>query len=78
MPLLERRCGDKSKRLQTDEAKEQITKGLQEWYNEKGIGLEQTLPFTPESNLAAEMVDRTIKERARAACRRRRGGRAVG
>lgn len=63
IPLLERLCGDKAKRLRTDGAKEYATRSLLEWYNEKGIDLEQTLPYTPESNGVAERVNRTIKER---------------
>lgn len=67
IPMLERICGDKAKRLRTDGAKEYATRNLQEWYTEKVIDLEQTLPYSPESNGVAKRVSRTIKERTRAA-----------
>lgn len=67
IPMLERICGDKAKRLRTDGAKKYATRNLQEWYTEKVIDLEQTLPYSPESNGVAKRVSRTIKERTRAA-----------
>lgn len=36
------------------------------WYGEKGIDHEVTAPYSPQSNLKAERVNRTVKGRARA------------
>lgn len=67
IPEMERRCGKKLKRIRFDGAKEFATAKLRSWYAEKGIDYEVTLPYSPQSNGKAERVNRTIKERVRAA-----------
>eukprot|EP00168_Porphyra_purpurea_P012906 TRINITY_DN3465_c0_g1_i4.p1 TRINITY_DN3465_c0_g1~~TRINITY_DN3465_c0_g1_i4.p1 ORF type:complete len:489 (-),score=103.08 TRINITY_DN3465_c0_g1_i4:3938-5206(-) len=67
IPVLERKSGKRVKRFRTDGAKEYKTKRLNEWYAQKGITHEETPPYSPERNGVAERVNRTIKERARAA-----------
>lgn len=67
IPELERRSGKKLKRIRFDGAKEFITGNLKSWYGNKGIDVEITPPYSPQSNGKAERVNRTIKERVRAA-----------
>lgn len=65
--LLERLSGRKAKRLRTDGAKEYATPELTAFYELAGIQHEPTDPYTPQSNGKAERVNRTLKERVRAA-----------
>eukprot|EP00170_Pyropia_yezoensis_P001182 contig_5326_g1186 len=65
-PILERMSGKKCQRIRTDGAKEYKSARLVEWYADKGIVHEETLLYCPESNGAAERINRRIKERARA------------
>nr|BAG74297.1 polyprotein [Neopyropia yezoensis] len=67
IPEWERRSGKRLKRIRFDGAKEFTTAKLRQWYEEKGIDYEVTLPYSPQSNGKAERVNRTIKERVRAA-----------
>eukprot|EP00170_Pyropia_yezoensis_P002220 contig_9317_g2224 len=67
IPELERRCGKKLKRIRFDGAREFVTPQLLAWYGERGIDHEVTPPYSPESNGKAERVNRTVKERLRAA-----------
>lgn len=67
IPELERRSGKKQKRIRFDGAKEFITDNLKSWYTEKGIDVEITPSYSPQSNGKAERASRTIKERVRAA-----------
>lgn len=67
IPELERRCGKKLKRIRFDCAREFVTPQLLAWYGERGINHEVTPPYSPESNGEAERVNRTVKERVRAA-----------
>ena len=67
VPMLERLCGDKAKRIRFDGAKEYITATQRKWYSDAGIDFESTPPYSSQSNGVAERANRTIKDRARAA-----------
>jgi len=67
IPMLERLCGDKAKRIRFDGAKEYVTKEMLDWYASAGIDYEVTPPYSSQSSGAAERVNRTIKEMVRSA-----------
>lgn len=67
IPELERRSGKKLQSIRFDGAKEFLTGKLRAWFQEKGIDYQKTLPYSPQSNGKAERVNRTVKERVRAA-----------
>lgn len=67
IPTQERLGGKRCQRLRTDGAREYKTSRLLEWYADKGITREETPPYNPERNAAAERFNRPIRERARAA-----------
>jgi len=67
VPMLERLCGDKARRIRFDGAKEYITATQRQWYSDAGIDIETTPPYSSQSNGVAERANRTIKDRARAA-----------
>ena len=67
IPMLERLCGDKAKRIRFDGAKEYVTKEMLDWYASAGIDYEVTPPYSSQSNGAAECFNRTVKEMVRSA-----------
>lgn len=67
IPDLERRSGRKLKKIRFDNAKEFITATMRTWYDDRGIEVQTTLPYSPQSNGKAERANRTIKDRVRAA-----------
>lgn len=63
----ENQSGLKVKRLRADGAGELIgSADMQEFFQEKGISVEPTAPYSPQSNGAAERLNRTLMERVRA------------
>ena len=67
IPMLERLCGDKAKRIRFDGAKDYVTKEMIAWYAAAGIDYEVTPPYSSQSNGAAKRINRTIKEMVRSA-----------
>jgi len=55
------------KRVRHDGAKEYLTNDLKVWYEDKGITSEMTAPYKAQQNRKAEIVNRTLMERVRAA-----------
>jgi len=46
IPMLERLCGDKAKRVRFDGAKEYVTKEMLDWYASASIDYEVTPPYS--------------------------------
>lgn len=67
LPQLERKCRTKLKRVRFDGAKEFVTRPMRASYEERGIDVETTLPHSLQSNGKAAHVNKTIKDRVRAA-----------
>ena len=66
--LLQNQCGQKVKRVRTDNGGEYINRELGSYFKEHGIMHEVTAPYTPEQNGAAERLHRTLIERVRPCC----------
>jgi len=49
-----------------DEGHEFVTNALKMWLHSKGIELQTTAPYSPSQNGAAERLNQTLVERARA------------
>eukprot|EP00775_Hariotina_reticulata_P001034 gene1034-1371_t len=54
------------KQIRTDNGTEYVNDALTAYFSSKGIIQQHTMPFSPEQNGAAERVNRTLMERARA------------
>jgi len=64
---LETLTGLKVKRVRHDGAKEDVSRDLQAWYEDKGITSEKTAPYSSRHNGKAERANRYIMERVRSA-----------
>ena len=64
--LLETQSGRRVQRLRSDRGGEYVNKALAEYASSKGILMELTAGYSPESNGAAERLNRTLIERTRA------------
>jgi transposase InsO family protein len=60
MKLLETQAG------RTDNGGEYLNKNLQEYFASKGVVHQTITPYTPEQNVAADRLNRTLEERMRA------------
>lgn len=74
LPQLERKCGVKLMKIQLDGAKEFVTHAVLSRYDEKGIEVQTTPPFSSQNNGKAERINKNIKERVRAAVSGARAG----
>jgi hypothetical protein len=64
--LLDNPSGRPVQRMQSDRGGEYVNRVLADFAARKGIVLELTAGYSPESNVAAERLNRTLIERARA------------
>jgi transposase InsO family protein len=64
--LLERQSGHKLLVVRSDNGSEYLNKQLGDYLHEKGVIHQTTARYTPESNGAAERLNRTLLERVRA------------
>ena len=64
--LLENQTGETVRAIQTDNGSEYVNAELTEYLRSKGIIHQTTVPYNPEQNGAAERLNRTLMERARA------------
>jgi len=64
--LLETQTGRKTRAIRSDNGGEYVNTTLTEFFNDKGILHQTTVPYHPEMNGAAERLNRTILDRARA------------
>ena len=64
--LLENQTGETVRAIQTDNGSEYVNAELTEYLGSKGIIHQTTVPYNPEQNGAAERLNRTLMERARA------------
>src|SRR5947209_362323 len=64
--MLETQCGRRVKAIRTDNGTEYVNKELTEFLQSRGIIHQTTVPYNPEQNGAAERLNRTLLERARA------------
>ena len=63
--MVEKETGLKVKCLRSDNGGEYIDGGFSEYYAAQGIRMEKTIPGTPQQNGVAELMNRTLNERAR-------------
>ena len=63
---LETWSGERVKTIRTDRGREYLNAELSDYLTDKGIVHQTTAPYTPEQNGAAERLNRTLLERARA------------
>ena len=64
--LLENQSGVRLQKVRTDNGSEYVNSELGTFFAQKGVVHERTVPYTPEQNGAAERLNRTLMERARA------------
>ena len=64
--LMENQSGHKCKSVRTDNGKEYVNARLSAFFRDKGIVHQKSAAYTPEQNGAAERINRTLMERARA------------
>lgn len=64
--LLETQTGRKIKAARSDNGGEYVSTGLSDYFKEKGINHQKTMPYSPQSNGKAERLNRTLMEKARA------------
>lgn len=64
---LERLSGKRARRIRHDYGGEYRSRELDDFYTAAGIRAEYSAPYTPQQNGKAERVNRTLKERVRAA-----------
>lgn len=64
---LERLSGRRARRVRHDYGGEYRSRELDDFYKAEGISAEYSAPYTPQQNGKAERVNRTLKERVRAA-----------
>ena len=62
--IVEAKFGKKIAVLRCDNGGEYLSKQQSEYYKKKGINLETTVPYTPQSNGVAERLNRTLEEKA--------------
>ena len=63
--MVETETGLKVKCLKSDNGGEYINRGFSEYCAAQGIRMEKTIPGTPQQNGVAELMNRTLNERAR-------------
>ena len=63
--MVETETSLKVKCLRLDNRGEYIDKGFSEYCAAHGIGMEKTIPTTPQQNGVAEHMNRTLNKRAR-------------
>ena len=64
--LLENQTGSRVRAIRTDNGSEYVNAELAQYLRSKGIVHQTTVPYNPEQNGAAERLNRTLMERARA------------
>ena len=64
--LLENQTGSRVRAIRTDSGSEYVNAELAQYLRSKGIVHQTTVPDNPEQNVAAERLNRTLMERARA------------
>lgn len=64
---LERKCGRSLRTIRFDGAKEFVTGPMQEWCDERGMDVQTTPSYSPQSNGKAELANKTIQEQVGAA-----------
>ena len=64
--LLETQTGNRVRAIRTDNGSEYVNTELTQYLKSKGIIHQTTVPYNPEQNGAAERLNRTLMERARA------------
>ena len=62
--LVENKCGKKIKVIRTDNGKEYVNKSFQNLYQECGIQMQHSVPYTPQLNGVTERKNRALKEMA--------------
>ena len=62
--LVENQSGHKIKILRNDNGKEYVNKNLHHLYEECGIQMQHSTPYTPQQNGVAERKNRSLKEMA--------------
>jgi transposase InsO family protein len=63
---METATGHKTKAVRTDNGLEYLNDELVQYFKDKGVHHQKTVPYNPEQNGAAERLNRTILERTRA------------
>jgi hypothetical protein len=63
--LLENQTGAKLKNFRSDNGGEYVNADVSEWLKSKGVVSQLTVPYSPESNGAAERLNRTLLDRIR-------------
>ena len=62
--LVENMCGNKIKVIRNENGKEYVNKNFQHLWNESGIHMQHSVPYTPQQNGVAERKNRALKEMA--------------
>jgi len=63
--MVEKQSGKKIKIFRTDNGGEYVSRETEEFFKEKGIEHQTTVPYTPQQNGAAERLNRTLMEKVR-------------